>query len=422
MTARPMQREPAVALSSSQRPWVADLMSYARDHAGVRVVGTVLSTRDALESDYDVLVIDDSSSFLTQRLVARVQGRHRIVIGVYDGERGELGRDRLLAMGVDDTLRADATPRDFLARIRSITEQHQFDRAFTGIVTADGPGEAASGEPASGRSPDGAARDAAGGDGGARGVVVVSGHGGATEVAVGLAARLAHRGRSTVLVDFDTLEPAVSQRLGLDLTPNVFTAVESLRFGGTLDGSFAAHPEGFAVIGGLPSPREWEACRDDEALDLVTELAAAFRHVVVRVDRHLEDLTSFGAGAGRFGVSRVLVRTADHLVVVGEPSPTGVTATLAWIGDARTLSRAPVHVVMNRCARSIYQRGELIEEITRTFPAASVSFLPDEPRVRTAAWQGEVVAAGRFTRALDVLVATLDAGRRATAPPSGASA
>jgi len=417
VTARPMQREPAVALSSSQRPWVADLMSYARDHAGVRVVGTVLSTRDALESDYDVLVIDDSSSFLSQRLVARVQGRHRIVIGVYDGERGELGRDKLLAMGVDDTLRADASPRDFLARIRSITEQRQFDRAFTGIVTVEGRDDTPPGGQSSGPHDTGSPIRSES-EAGARGVVVVSGQGGATEVAVGLAARFARRAQSTVLVDFDTLEPAVCQRLGLDLTPNVFTAVESLRFGGTLDGSFTSHPEGFAVIGGLPSPREWEACRDDEALDLVTELAAAFRHVVVRVGRHLEDLTTFGAGAGRFGVSRVLVGTADHLVVVGEPSPTGVTATLAWIGDARTLSPAPVHVVMNRCARSIYQRGELIEEITRTFPAASVSFLPDEPRVRTAAWQGEVVAARRFTRALDVLVATLGAGRRATAPPS----
>jgi len=415
VTVRPMQREPAVALSSSQRPWVAGLMSYARDHAGVRVVGTVLSMRDALESDYDVLVIDDSSSFLTQRLVARVQDRHRVVIGVYDAERGELGRDRLRAMGVDDTLRADASPRDFLARIRAVTEQRRFDDTFAGLVAADNRVDPT---PSRGAP----VRDAAGSDAAAGGVVAVSGRGGTTEVAVGLAARLARGGEATVLVDLDTLEPAVSQRLGLDLTPNVLTAIESLRFGGTLDGTFLSHPEGFAVIGGLPSPREWEACRDDEALDLVTELAGAFRHVVVRVNRHLEDLSTFGTGAGRFAVSRILVGAADHLVVVGEPSPTGVTSTLAWIGDARTLSPAPVHVAMNRCARSLYQRGELIEEITRTFPAASVGFLPDEPRVRKAAWQGEVVAAGRFTKALDLLVATLHAGHHAGAARAGGPA
>jgi len=136
--------------------------------------------------------------------------------------------------------------------------------------------------------------------------------------------------------------------------------------------------------------------------------------VIVRVDRHLEDLASFGS-AGRFGVSRGLVAIADLLAVVGDPSPTGVTAALAWIGEARTLSAAPVHVVMNRCTRSIYQKGELVEEITRSFHAASVSFLPDEPRVRKAAWQGEVVPAGRFSKALDVLVSTLGAGRRAAA-------
>lgn len=119
MTIRPpKQREPAVALASSQRAWVAEMMSYAQDHAGVRVVGTVLSRREAIEHEYDVLLIDDTSSFLTRRLVARVQSKRRVVIGVFEGARGDLGRARLVEMGVDDVVDAGASPKEFLAKIR----------------------------------------------------------------------------------------------------------------------------------------------------------------------------------------------------------------------------------------------------------------------------------------------------------------
>ena len=75
MTSRSaMQGEPAVAVGSSQRAWVAELMSYAQDHGGVRVVGTVLSSREAVEHAYDVLLIDDTTSYLTKRLIDREGG------------------------------------------------------------------------------------------------------------------------------------------------------------------------------------------------------------------------------------------------------------------------------------------------------------------------------------------------------------
>lgn len=238
-------------------------------------------------------------------------------------------------------------------------------------------------------------------------LVVVSGSNGSTEVSVGVATLLARSGASVALVDLDTLEPAVAQRIGADLVPNVLTAVEALRRDADVAASLPHHPDGFAVLAGLPSPREWEACSEDDVADLVAELGRRFLLIVVRVNRHLEDLSSFGSATGRFALARRMVVDADHLVIVGDPSPTGVTGVLAWIGDARALSGAPVHVVMNHAARSLYQQGEITEEIGRTFRSASVTFLPEEQKVRKAAWQGEAVPAGRFTRALSGVVAAV---------------
>ncbi len=403
MTARSaQQREPAVAVGSSQRPWVAELMSHAQDHAGIRVVGTILSSREAVEQSYDVLLIDDSTSYLTKRLIDRVHALRRIVIGVYESTRGDVGRIKLMDLGVDAVIDAEASPKEFLARIRAITDQQTVDRDFAEMVDAEAAASAVSGSdpvaaPASVRN-----RDSS--------VVVVSGTNGVVEVALGLAVQIAGLGLPCVIVDFDTVEPALAQRLGAPLSPNVLSALESLRFSGEVTQTVLGHQAGFGLLAGLPSPREWAACGANDAVDLIEMLAATYSNVIVRVHRQLEDLAPFGLGVGRFDLARRMVALADHLVVVGDPSPVGVTAVLSWIGEARSLSGEPVHVVMNHSGRSLFQRGEIIDEIGRTFRSASVVFVPEDPRVRKAAWQGEIASQGRFGKALDELVPQLIGG------------
>jgi MinD-like ATPase involved in chromosome partitioning or flagellar assembly len=393
------QSEPAVAVGSSQRTWVAELMSYAQDHAGVRVVGTVLSGREAIEQRYDVLLIDDTTSYLTKRLIDRVQAKRRIVIGVYEATRGDVGKEKLLELGVDAVIDAESPPKEFMARIRYLTEQRLIDRDFADMMAVE--------------SLEGPARENTQADqeqtGEGRSLIVVSGAGGVTEVVVGIAADLNRRNQPVVVVDFDTLEPTIAQRLDVAVSPNVLTAIELLRHSGSISGAVVNHSAGFGVVPGLPSPREWESCGVDDSADLTESLAHRHRNVVVKVNRHLEDLSPFGGRAGRFGIARRFVADATHLVVVGDPSPTGVTGILAWIGDARALSNAPIHVVLNHSGKSLYQQGEVKEEIRRTFRAASVVFAPEEHGVRKAAWQGELPGSGRFTRALEVIASRVAA-------------
>ncbi len=400
--------EPAVCFGSSQRAWVTDLISHVSDHGGIRIVGTALTQDDAVGMDYDVLVIDDVSSVLSPRLVTRVQAAGRLVVAVYDTDRGPEVRERLKATGVDGLVGADAAAPEIVRVIVDAVRRHSIDHELAMIV--DEFAEPSGPDIAEAEAPAGVA---------SRRIAVVAGSDGATEVAVALAGIVAGRGISVVVVDLDTLEPSVAQRLGLPLTPNIFTATEHLRLRSRLHDAFARHPDGFAVIGGIPNPREWENITEIEAADLVEELAEGFDVVIVKVNRHLEDLSTFAGSAGRFDVGRRLMAMATHVLGVTSASPLGSTRLLAMLGDVRLLGAAPVHVVVNHAPRSQFIQGEIAEEIRRSAGVASVTFLPIDNRVRKAAWQGETVRTGRFLKQVASVADAVTDGLRTGHAPDG---
>jgi len=395
--------EPAVCFGSSQRSWVTDLINYVSDHGGMRVVGTVLSQDDALEMVFDVLVIDDVSSVLSPRLVDRLHATNRIVVGVYDAEREETARERLIQTGVDGTVSSSASAADIVRIVSDVLRQHSVDRQFDALIDdVDDPERHAAATPAQRRvEGEESALD--------RGrVIVVLGSDGATEVAVTLAHVLVGRESSTVIVDMDTLEPSVAQRLAMPLTPNIFTATEHLRLRSDINDSFVTHPEGFALIAGIPNPREWENLSEIEAADLIAELASGFGNVVVSASRHLEDLSTFGGTAGRFDVGRRIVTHADDVIVVGSASPLGNARLLGIISDVRQLSPARIHIFVNKAPSDNYIQGEITEEIERTVSISSLVFLPSDTRVQKASWQGDLIRKGPFLKriaaAADVFV------------------
>ncbi len=384
--------EPTVCFGSSQRSWVTELINYVSDHGGMRVVGTVLTQDDAVELEFDVLVIDDVSSVLSPRLVDRLQARGRIVVGIFDADRGAFAKDRLLAAGVDAAVASDSSAAEIVRAVADAVGQSRIDSDFSEIIEAIEPGRS---EPTPSQGIDRPSAHIGRGT-----VIVVTGSDGVTEVAVGLAQLLVARGEPSVLVDMDTLEPSIAQRLGLPLTPNIFTATEHLRLRSSLDDAFVRHPEGFGVIGGIPNPREWENLSESEAADLVGELATGFAHVVVKVNRHLEDLSSFAGTAGRFDVGRRLVSIADAVVAVTSPSPLGSSRVLALASDARSLTSAPLLVAVNQSPSSQFVQGEIADELARSVSPAALVFLPADTRVRKASWQGELVRGGGFLRKL----------------------
>jgi len=371
--------EPVVSLGSSQRGWAAELTRFISDHGGARLRGTIITAVDAVDQDYEVLIVDDIASYLTPRFIDRVQRLHRRVIGVYDPESGESGRTRLTDLGVDAILEADADPDEFLEVVASLRGVQAFGESPIGI-------------PVPIRMPEDPQLDS---------VTAVIGGDGAVELALGLADHSASNGAATVLADLDTLNPSLAQRLNLALVPNLLTALDShTQLRGTVEESLIPSLRGYLILLGLPEAQEWDTVQAQDVLDLMDEIAAGADQVIVKLDPQLEDLAGLSTRQGRFEVARAMIARATQVVVTAEATPIGLARTLGWVARARNLSDAPIHVAFEGAPSSLFQRGELSEELVRSFIPASISWLPNDGRVLKASWNGEVVAPGPYTKAV----------------------
>ncbi|MDZ4826214.1 MAG: hypothetical protein SGJ13_07080 [Actinomycetota bacterium] len=358
--------EVEVALVFTADPWVEELHRHLSDHGGARVRQLVVEAGVALEESYDVLVVSHRWPALTHALVADLRATGRSVLGVYDREE-PASRDHLQAVDVDRMLTSDAGPGEFVEMLQRMRSRRDVG---TGpepeAVTARGLVVAVGGAPGVGR----------------------------TEVAVQLALTM-----SAPLVDADDVAPAVAQRLGLSIEPNLRTAIDAVEHGrGTLAASITTDSgTGLRVISGLPNPRAWAQVRPGEVVRILDRLVNEEDCVVVDGIGSLEDVG--GPTRSRNAVARALVLEANVLVAVCDAGPVGVARLLTWAMDVRSLAPdTPLVVAVNRAPTARFRRGELYDEITRTLPVIDVVFVPSDRKVTEAAWNGTSVARGGFVR------------------------
>jgi hypothetical protein len=367
-----------VALAVSARVWPDRLHRFLADHGGARVRAQVLAPEDALAETYEVLIIDDVSSFLTPRLVQELQRRHRMVLGVFDPADGQDGKERLRECGVDQVIESAASAEEFVVAVRALVALAPYQR----VDESDEPEELTPGGRliAVGAPPGGC---------------------GATEVAISIATRLSRSG-PTVLIDVDEVAPSVAQRLSLRLLPNLRTAIDVIQHRrGDLSRSLQAIGD-ISVLCGFSGERDWMEIRPIELHDVISELRGGFRFLVANVGPLLE---GGGPGEGeRMGLSRTVVAAADEVVGVGLGHPVSVSRTIAWSTTATSLNPgASRSLLINRAPKSVYRRGEIRLEVARATGLA-VEFLPSDERVEAASWLGRPVASGKFRRAVDRFV------------------
>ncbi len=376
--------EPEVALVFSPETWVEGLHRHLTDHGGARVRQIVMDPALALEEEYGTLIVSHRWPALSRAFVDTVHAHRRCLLGVFDSDE-PAGREYLLELGADRVIESDAPMSEFLAAVAALAPDELVSvpaaRELAGIVDGgDGPSEAPE----------------------LRQVVVVAGPpgGGATEIAIELA-RVGTNSSSTVLVDADDVMPSVAQRLSRTIEPNLRTAVDAVEYGmGNLHESLVAAPGAeFSVLCGLPNVAAWSQVRPGEVLDVIAALGHSSCRTVVNISGHLEDLV-VGIGRARHGLARTLVGAATKLVGVGSGTPVGVIRLLDWIADVRGLTDAPLHLVISRCPTDAFRRAEIADEIHRTVRPSDLWFVPVDPRVDAAAWSGELVAPGPFTRAV----------------------
>ncbi len=369
--------EPVIAIAGSQRAWAAELLRFLSDFGGARLKGTVLTAREALDPGYEVLLIDDIASFLSPRLVERVKESGKRVIGFYDPATGEQGRERLRIVGVDAILPVDLGPEEILEAVSAVAMGDSFEP----FETAGGATRQA--------TLTGRITTVAGGDLGG-------------DFAMALGGTFSSKGRNTLIVDADTVTPMLAQRLSLPIVPNLLTALDShVELRGNVQDSLLAGPYGMTILTGIPEASEWETVGVDEMEDLLETASQWFDELIVKVSAHIEELSRLGARGGRFDVSRAMVRLAAEAVYVAEPTPTGLARALGWISQARRLTSARLHVVFGGSPAGSFQRGELGDELTRSYIPSSITWLPGDPGRERSVWNGTAIPKGPFRKTVD---------------------
>jgi len=381
-------REPEVALAFTADVWVEELHRHLSDHGGARVRTVVVDGEGALEEGYDVLVTGHRWPALTRALVADAQTRGRAVLGVHDREESA-SRKHLRSLGVDGLIESDAGPEALTRAIVAVAGARD-DRptaTFDAVDSRVGRLVVVGGAPGSGR----------------------------TEIALQLAGALAQHSRSA-LVDADDVAPAVAQRLGLPIEPNLRGAIDAVEHGvGALDSCLFDAGVGQRVLVGLPNAAAWMQVRPGEVLRVVDRVADRVDVVVADGAGPLEEVSG-ATSRGRYATGRALVGEADAIVAVCDASPHGVARLLTWIVEARALApMTPMIVVANRAPAERFRRGEVFDEITHSAPVIDVVFVPFDTRVSDAAWRGAPVGRSAFARALTPVAAWLSGVPRCAA-------
>ena len=351
---------PEIALAASSREWPDRLHRHLLDHGGARVAVRVMGPDQATDSRYDVLLIDDISSFLTPRLVAVIRRTGCAVVGVFDPADGPDAKRRLLDCGISDVIESDATADEFLDAVRSAI-RHRSESV-----------------------PDSEDSDSGAWLIGVTGVVEGVG---ATEVSVALARSLSIS-LETVLVDLDPIWPSIAPRLDLPLHPNLRTAVDRVLHDSERISSVVHEFGPLSVVGGLADHGSAGPISHTEIAMLADVLGSMFEVLVA-------DLGSLGNAYGailpRFG----------SVALVGTGDPVGITRLLrsvdrigAVVDDDRLV------VVVNKTLGSRYHESEVRAEVASTYPGLPVILMPFDRRVSEAMWEGSLSDRGRFARSI----------------------
>lgn len=343
-------------MAASARDWPDRVHRFLLDHGGASVRARVMSASEALETQYEVLLIDDICSFLTPRLVRRLRDQEKDIVGVFSPQDGPDAKRRLLECGVTDVIESNAGPEEFLKAVVAAT-------GYRGSGQKD-------------RRP---RRRASGYRIGVRSAATGSG---ATEVAIGIASRIG-LSRPVTLVDFDQQHPGLAHRLDLPVHPNLRTAVDLAHHDpDRLEGALLGFSD-LLVVGGLATGSEGDPFRAGELIGLLEELAAIRRLLVLDMGDSPE----------------VRGLTCDIEVMVGEASPVGLARLLHALEDQPPSGPERVAVV-NR-APAGRRRDDIRVEMERALGSTPAVVLPEDDRVRRAAWDGVLVGRGRFAAAIE---------------------
>lgn len=392
-----------VGVVATPQEWRREFGFFVADHVqkDALSITSLHEPSDAFDG-VDVVVVDDTLTFLTPTQVLALRDQGVRVVGVFDptGRAGK-GRQVLDQLGVDAVVALD---QGAAALVEVVADLAAGNRRFrsNGQHTA----------------PYVPAVD------GQTGVVIAVGGGsdspGRTEVAIAVARSLALRGSPVLLVDLDEHNPSVARRLGYHLSPNVLDALATAASGPDLAkalgrrSSIGAGDVALDAIVGLANPAEWAQLHD--VANLLDAAGRGWPYVVVDTGPTCAP-DQVPPGGIRNAATRIALHEADHVIAVSNGSRSGFLRLLDWGAFATELMTGSTTLAINRAPREGFRRGELADQIARNLPrqlAADIEFIPADSRLADADWDAAPPTAGPFTTAVDALV-----DRVLPRPPAG---
>lgn len=360
-----MVAEVELLVGVSPRTWADRLHRFCEDHGGARVRARVLDEDGVLAQAAHVLLVDDTASYLSGRLVDRLRERGMAVVVVVDPTQFEEVADWVRRLGADAIVPADEAADRIVAVATEVAGPRPSD-ATAGSVAPDRTGRVIA-------------------------VAGVSGGVGATEVALGVAGALDR----ALVVDLDLASPSVAQRLDLPLHPNLRSAVEAQRAGA--DPHQHLHTMGgLGVLGGAAGSGDWAGLDPADLRSLVVDLSSD-RAAVVNLPAGPPMAHPHGAVTVA-DLTRPMLGVADVVLAVTLATPVGLSRTFEWLAAADGLVGGRLHVVVNRAPSSGFRRREARIELEKAL-GLPVWFLPDDRAVPRAGWSGDPVMRGGFRRA-----------------------
>jgi MinD-like ATPase involved in chromosome partitioning or flagellar assembly len=208
---------------------------------------------------------------------------------------------------------------------------------------------------------------------------------GRTTVATAIAAELARRRLTTLLVDADPYGGAVAQQLGVLDEVSGLLAAARLAAGGSLDERFPTVQRRLSdhllVLTGLPRPDRWVEVRPG-VLTQVLERARADAQVVLDTGFSVEQeaMADPGVRPERNGLTVEALEAADEVVVVGSADPVGLARLARAVSDAHDLLGAPaLRLVVNRMRPTLgWREPDVVSMLAGFGPNVGVHFLPDD--------------------------------------------
>lgn len=332
---------------------------------GITVVATLALTAPLpeLPSDAEALIVSPARPLLTAELVSRCDraGVRILVLGGTDSRL--LGR-----LGLSAALSSEATGWEIAAALRE-------DAPATPVLRSAHPHR----------------------------VIAVwgpQGSPGRSTVAIELAVELARTGRSTALVDADTVAPSLALLLGLgDDAPGIAAACRRAERG-VLDGAeltrlsmrIGSGGDGVQVLPGISRPNRWPELTSARVRATLSACRQWSEETVVDVSSAFdadEEVTYDLIGPRRHDATSAALQEADLIVAIAAADPLGISRFLRDHAEVRRLTApAPVAVVVNQVRPGplgIDARGQVRRTLERFAGITDVTFLPFDRRAADAA-------------------------------------